>query len=125
MENNYPKTNIEHMRIPKDMGYLYTSGRTTYDDVMNLFEMTPYPKGGITEITVEFELGVVAKGVARCSHKENYNKEKGRSIALGRLLRNFKDNSQKVNEIAGMFARDGVKFDWWLVRRAYEGRKIP
>ena len=112
---------IRHHRIP-DLPEIPECGATTWEEVMPL---RPRNKGGITSIL--YENGYVeARGAGYCSHQENYNKEKGRSIALGRLLRNLWIfwGVECVKDAYLYFYRLETKFDWGIVKKAYLGEKI-
>jgi hypothetical protein len=47
----------------------------------------PQSKGGITIATIELSSGKRFVGIARCSKLDNYCKETGRQIAVGRALK--------------------------------------
>lgn len=49
--------------------------------------LQPEPRGGLTTAKVVFEDGSVVNASAECSKKDNYSKQIGRDIALGRALR--------------------------------------
>lgn len=51
-------------------------------------------KGGFTQVQIVNDDGeTVAEGVALCSMKENYDRRKGRTIALGRAMKALKQAS--------------------------------
>lgn len=52
----------------------------------------PSCKGGYTVATIELSDGRRFVGEANCSLKENYNRKKGRNIALGRALKQIPEN---------------------------------
>jgi len=66
-----PVISIEHRRV--EYGYKKTN-----------------PKGGMTLITYWIGKDSAITGIAFCCDKDTYNKRKGKSIALGRLMRTIK-----------------------------------
>lgn len=48
-----------------------------------------FARGGATIVTFEKD-GMMATGVATCSLSDNYERRRGREIAMARALRNFK-----------------------------------
>lgn len=54
-------------------------------------EVSPLsPLGGTTVAIIKQGEDIVAKGVAKCSDQDNYNKKIGANIALGRALRKLR-----------------------------------
>lgn len=51
----------------------------------------PNPRGGFTIATfISPDKTVIVQGAAHCSHRDNYNKKLGRTIAIGRALAKMK-----------------------------------
>lgn len=82
-------------------------------------------KGGMTSIVFEIRKGTAFIGVAHCWKLDTYNKVKGRSIALGRLLYSFDKFSQEDFQIISkwIFKRVG-KIDRKFMWDAYHGKPI-
>lgn len=75
------KVNVSHLRAVKD-GLLMTSY------YWHKHELEPNPRGGLTIVHILDKDGnMLARGTARCSELDQYNKKIGRSIALGRALK--------------------------------------
>lgn len=125
MESDNFYATFRHLRVP-DIAKTPERGRTTYDQVL---PVRPKPTGGITEALICDKTSnmIVFCGVSFCSHEEHYKKLKGRSIAFGRLLRHIKLNVGfcRLLIIAySLFTQNGTKYDWKLVKDAYQGKKI-
>lgn len=60
-------------------------------ELVQLLKGAPAAKGGMTLVdVVDGEGNVLAQGAAPCSKKDNYDRRKGRTIALGRALKALK-----------------------------------
>ena len=105
-KNEYPKVQISHFRNRDCMGRIVS-------------------KGGGTFLKLEIRKGVCYVGVAYCWKGDVYNKRKGKSIALGRLLYALSALGFPEYEETKkwLFSKVG-KIDGDLWNRAFHGLKI-
>lgn len=83
---------LNHMVIPmtndvpltrSQIGETVETFSSNNNSIVNIETLS---RGGQTEVEVYIGDNLVARGVARCSTKDAYNKKVGRTIALGRAL---------------------------------------
>lgn len=111
-KNNYPKLTIEHRRPETIIGVIAP---------IKLIRSL----GGLTVVKLTLRKGVEITGKAYCWKLEPYNKRKGKSIALGRLLYALSalDFPDYVATKKWVVSKVG-KVDKDLVKKAFHGEKI-
>lgn len=86
-----------------------------------------HSKGGITRISYFVSNGCEITGYAFCWQFETYNKQNGKSIAFGRLMRNLKLTGVSKTKLRKHWDYVGGKIgnvNSKLVIKAFEGERI-
>lgn len=107
-KEKYPVATIEHRRI----GGCFDKAN---------------PKGGMTVVSLWLSKDCAVSGVAFCCEKDTYNKKKGKSIALGRVLRGLKEigiSIRSVTHYYGLLLTEIGKVDEGLVDQSFKGVDI-
>ncbi len=85
------KVRVTHERYfcrQTDLGF--ETGKARMDEIRaNKLADYVVPVGGNTKIVITDQKGTNFVGEAKCSFKENYNRKRGISIALGRAVKEF------------------------------------
>lgn len=85
------------------------------------------PKGGATAIRYWLDKGCSIDGIAFCWEGDTYNKQNGKSIAFGRLMRNLKLTGVSKTKLRKHWDYVGGKIgnvNSKLVIKAFEGERI-
>ena len=85
------------------------------------------PKGGMTVVRYWLDKGVVITGIAFCWEDDTYNKQNGKSIAYGRLMRNLKLTGISKTKLRKHWDYVGDRIgnvNPNLVLKAFEGERI-